>query len=57
MAKAETDDQDDKWLTARVDPELKRFIGMRAEQLGMSKSEYILSLARDDLEDVDYARL
>lgn len=54
MATAETDGED-KWVTARVDPDLKRFIGMRAEELGMNKSEYMLELIRDDLESVEYA--
>jgi hypothetical protein len=30
MSHSETANRDDEWLTARVDPELKRYIGMRA---------------------------
>jgi uncharacterized protein (DUF1778 family) len=57
MSQTETSNRDNEWLTARVDPDLKRFIGMRAEELGMDKSEYVLSLVRDDLQDVDYVDL
>lgn len=52
-----SENRENAWLSARVDPELNRYIGMRASQLGMAKSEYILSLVREDLEDVDYAEV
>lgn len=41
------------WLSARIDPELKRQTDARADSLGMSTSEYLLALIRTDLESVE----
>lgn len=51
------DEVPDSWISIRADEDLKRFAGMRAEQLGLDRSEYIRQLIREDLEDVEYAQL
>ena len=43
-------DSGTRWLSARIDPELKRRADQRAEDLGMNTSEYLLALIRTDLE-------
>ena len=55
MAAAEESDREEDWISTRIDPDLKRFAEMRASELGMNRSEYILTLIREDLADVDYA--
>ena len=57
MATAKDDEVPESWISIRAHEDLKRFAGMRAEQLGLDRSEYIRQLIRDDLEDVDYAKL
>lgn len=45
-------DEDSK-ITFRCSERFKRKVGMRANQLGLDKSEYIRQLIRQDLENVD----
>ena len=54
---ADDQNKENDWINARIDPDLKRFAEMRASELGMNTSEYLLSLIREDLADVDYADL
>jgi predicted HicB family RNase H-like nuclease len=42
-----------KWLSARVDPELNARAAERADDLGMSKSQYIVALIETDLESAE----
>lgn len=57
MASSETESREDKWMGARVDPNFKRLVKMRAAELDMTLSGYIEHLAREDLETVEYADL
>jgi len=40
-------------LSVRVSERFKRQIGMRAEQLGKDKSQYLRDLVEDDLEGTE----
>lgn len=55
MAQSESKSRDDEWMGARVSPEFKRYVRMRAGELDMTMSDYLEMLVRDDLEDVEYA--
>jgi antitoxin component of RelBE/YafQ-DinJ toxin-antitoxin module len=55
MAQSTTDSREDEWIGARVDPEFKRATKMRAADLDMTMSDYIQSLIREDLAQVEYA--
>ena len=45
---------EDEYVGARVSPELKSAIRMRAGELNMNVSEYLIHLVEEDLEDVEY---
>ncbi|MBV0903934.1 hypothetical protein [Haloarcula salina] len=55
MAQSKSDNRDDDWIGARVDPELKRATKMRAAELDRTMSDYIEELIREDLDGVEYA--
>lgn len=44
----------DPLLAARVPEEFKRKTEIRARQLGMNTTEYLINLVEDDLSKVDY---
>jgi hypothetical protein len=50
---ADNDEEGTKWLSARIDPSLKRRADQRADELGMTTSEYLLALIRTDLESAE----
>ncbi|WP_323192861.1 hypothetical protein [Halostella sp. PRR32] len=57
MAASDIELDEKTMMSLRMTERRKREIGMRAEQLGMNKTQYLLHLVENDLSEVELPEL